>query len=96
MIGLKLAPLTDELRQKFGIDAKVKGVMIMEIDPQSPAAAKNLKAGDVIVEAAQDMIDTVDDIAKSVDKVKKSGRKQVLLRIEGSKGDTRFVAIPIE
>ena len=96
LIGLKLAPLTDELRQKFGIDAKVKGVMIMEIDPQSPAAAKNLKAGDVIVEAAQDMIDTVDDIAKSVDKVKKSGRKQVLLRIEGSKGDTRFVAIPIE
>jgi serine protease Do len=96
LIGLKLSPLTDELRQKFGIDAKVKGVMIMEIDPQSPAAAKNLKVGDVIVEAAQDQIDTVDDIAKSVDKVKKSGRKQVLLRIEGSKGDTRFVAVPIE
>ncbi len=96
LIGLKLSQLTDELRQKFGIDAKIKGVVITDIDPQSPAAVKNLKVGDVIVEAAQDQIDSVDDIAKSVDKVKKSGRKQVLLRIEGSKGDTRFVAVPIE
>ena len=96
LIGLKLSELTDELRQKFGIDAKIKGVVITDIDPQSPAAVKNLKVGDVIVEAAQDQIDSVDDIAKSVDKVKKSGRKQVLLRIEGSKGDTRFVAVPIE
>ena len=96
LIGLKLTPLTDELRNKFNIDAKVKGVVITEIDPQSPAATKNLKIGDVIVEAAQDQIDSIDDIAKSIDKVKKSGRKQVLLRIEGSKGDTRFVALPIE
>lgn len=96
LIGLKLSELTDELRQKFGIDARIKGVVITDIDPQSPAAVKNLKVGDVIVEAAQDQIDSVDDIAKSVDKVKKSGRKQVLLRIEGSKGDTRFVAVPIE
>ena len=96
LIGLKLAPLTDELRQKYGIDAKVKGVAITEIDPQSPAAAKNLKVGDVIVEAAQDQILTVEDIAKSVEKVKKSGRKQVLLRIDGAKGDTKFVAVPVE
>ncbi len=96
LIGLKLTPLTDELRLKFSIDAKVKGVVITEIDPQSPAATKNLKIGDVIVEAAQDQIDSIDDIAKSIEKVKKSGRKQVLLRIEGSKGDTRFVALPIE
>ncbi len=96
LIGLKLAPLTDELRQKYGIDAKVKGVAITEIDPQSPAAAKNLKVGDVIVEAAQDQIQTVEDIAKSVEKVKKSGRKQVLLRIDGAKGDTKFVAVPVE
>ncbi len=96
LIGLKLAPLTDELRQKFSIDAKVKGVVITDIDPQSPAASKNIKVGDVIVEAAQDQIETVDDIVKSVEKVKKSGRKQVLLRIDGAKGDTRFVAVPIE
>ncbi len=96
LIGLKLTPLTDELRQKFGIDAKVKGVVVTDIDPASPAANKNIKAGDVIVEAAQEQIESVDDLGKAVEKVRKSGRKQVLLRIDGAKGDTRFVALPIE
>ena len=35
LIGLKLTPLTDELRQKYGIDAKVKGVVVVDIDPQA-------------------------------------------------------------
>ncbi len=96
LIGLKLAPLTDELRAKFSIDAKVNGVVITDIDPASPAASKNIKVGDVIVEAAQDQVAAVDDLIKSIEKVRKAGRKQVLLRIDGSKGDTRFVALPIE
>jgi serine protease Do len=36
-----------------------------------------------------------EDVAKSVEKVKKSGHKAVLLRIEDSKGDLRFVAVPV-
>jgi serine protease Do len=96
LIGLKLAPLTDELRAKFKIDKKVNGVVVTEVDPQSPAAGRNIKPGDVIVEAAQDNVTTPEDVIKSVDKVKKAGRKQVLLRLEDAKGDMRFVAVPIE
>ena len=96
MIGLKLAPLTDELRTKYSIDKKLNGVIVVDVDPQSPAAQRNLKAGDVIVEAAQDAVTTPDDVAKSIDKIKKAGRKQVLLRLEDGKGDMRFVAVPIE
>jgi serine protease Do len=96
LIGLKLAPLTDELREKYNIDKKVKGVVITEVDRASPAAQKGIKAGDVIVEAAQDQVVTVDDVAKSIEKVRKSGRKAVLLRVEDAAGDLRFVALPIE
>ncbi len=96
LIGLQLSPLTDELRAKFNIDAKVKGVVITDIDPASPAGLKNIKAGDVIVEAAQEQIQAVDDLVKSIDKIRKSGRKQVLLRVDGAKGETRFVALPID
>jgi len=96
LIGLKLTPLTDELRQKYGIDKKVKGVVITEIDSASPAAQKGIKVGDVIVEAAQEQVATVDDVAKGIDKVRKAGRKAVLLRVEDAKGDMRFVAVPLE
>jgi serine protease Do len=95
MIGLKLAALSDELRLKFGLDAKIKGVVVLEIDPQSPAAQKGIKVGDVIVEAAQELVATPEDIARGIEKVKKAGRKAVLLRVEDGKGDLRFVAIPV-
>jgi serine protease Do len=96
LIGLQLAPLTDELRQKHGIDQKVTGVVVTEVDPQSPAARKGVKVGDVIVEAAQEQVSSIEDVAKSIDKVRKSGRKAVLLRLEDAKGDLRFVAVPLE
>ncbi len=95
MIGLKLSPLSDELRAKFGLDAKIKGVVVVEVDPQSAAAQKSIKIGDVIVEAAQELVATPDDIARGIEKVKKAGRKAVLLRVEDGKGDLRFVAIPV-
>ncbi len=95
VIGLKLAPLTSEARKKFGIDDKINGVIVEDVDPASPAAQKGIKVGDVIVEAAQDAVSKPDDVAKSIDKVKKAGRKAVLLRVEDGKGDLRFVAVPL-
>jgi serine protease Do len=65
------------------------------VDPQSPAAAKGIKPGDVIVEAAQDSISGPDDVARSIDKIRKSGRKAVLLRVENGKGELRFIAVPL-
>ena len=95
LMGLKLSTLTEELRARFGIDAKVKGVVITEVDPASPAAGKGIKVGDVIVEAAQDTVTSPDEVARSIDKVRKSGRKSVLLRVEDAKGDLRFIAVPL-
>jgi serine protease Do len=94
VIGLKLSALTADLRKKYGLDAKIKGVVIEAVDPQSPAKQKGLKPGDVIVEAAQEAVTEPDDVAASIDKVKKSGRKAVLLRVEDGKGDLRFIAVP--
>jgi serine protease Do len=96
LIGLVLAPLNDELREKHSIGKGVKGVVVLEVDPASPAAEKGVKVGDVIVEVAQETVASLDDIAKSVDKVRKAGRKAVLLRLEDGKGDLRFVAVPVQ
>ena len=95
IIGLKLAPLDDPLRKKYNIDAKVKGVVVLEVDPQSPAAQKGVRIGDVIVEAAQDAASAGADVAASIEKVKKAGRRAILLRLEDGRGDLRFVAVPL-
>ena len=95
VLGLKLSPLTAEARKKYGIDEKTNGLVVEDVDAQSPAAQKGIKEGDVIVEAAQDAMSKPEDLAKSVDKVRQAGRKAVLLRVEDGKGDLRFIAVPL-
>jgi serine protease Do len=94
VLGLVLAPLTDDARRRLGFDAKVNGVLVTDIDPASEAASKNIRQGDVITEAQQEPVREVKDVEAAVEKVKKAGGKSVLLLVEDAKGDTRFVAIP--
>jgi serine protease Do len=96
LIGLKLAPLTDELRQKFGLPERVQGVVITEVEPQSPAAERNLQPGDVIIEVADQAVSSVEDIIGRIDSVRKTGRRQILLRVENAKGEFRAVALPFQ
>jgi serine protease Do len=95
VLGLKLSALTDELRSKYGIGAKVKGAVVNEVDPKSPAAEK-IRAGDVIVQAANEPVSDPQDIAKQVESLKKSSRKSVMLEVEDAKGGHRFVQVPVE
>ncbi|HXF55921.1 MAG TPA: PDZ domain-containing protein, partial [Hyphomicrobiaceae bacterium] len=96
LVGLKLAPLTDDLRRKYGLAQRVQGVVITEVEPQSPAAARNLQPGDVIIEAADESVSTVEDIIVRIDAVRKTGRRQILLRVENAKGEYRSVALPFQ
>ncbi|MEO1280675.1 MAG: Do family serine endopeptidase [Pseudomonadota bacterium] len=94
--GATLAELSDELRKEFGLKAKVQGLVITEVKLESPSAQKGLQRGDVIVEVAQQPVRTLKDVANNIGRVKASGRRAVLLRIENGRGEMRFVAIPLK
>ncbi len=95
VLGLKLSTLTQELRSKYGLDAKVQGAVVNEVDPKSPAAA-TIKPGDVIVQAANEPVADPQDVARRIATVKKGRRKTVMLEIEDAKGSHRFVSVPVE
>ncbi len=95
LLGLSITELTDELRGKFNIGKTVEGVLITAVDPDSPAAQKDVKAGDVIVEVTQEKVTDPQEVLARVAAVKKSGRKTVLLLISDAKGGLRFVAVPM-
>ena len=95
LLGLSIAPLTDELRGQFHIGKSVQGVVITEVDPDSPAAQKDVKPGDVIVEVTQERVTDPQEVLDRVAAIKKSGRKSVLLLISDAKGGLRFVAVPM-
>ncbi len=54
-----------------------------------------MRAGDVIVEVAQDDVKTTDEILAKIDDAKKAGRKSVLLLVD-HQGDLRFVALKLD
>lgn len=93
--GLSLASLTPALRQQYKIEDNVNGVLITAIDPESKAAERDIREGDVITAANQQDIKSPADFTKQIDEVKKQGRKSIFLLI-ARKDDLRFVALPLE
>ncbi len=94
-LGLTLSNITPELKEKFSLTDDAKGVVVVEVAKDGPAAEKGLKAGDVIMEAAQEEIKSTTQVATKVEDAKRSGRKSILLLVE-RQGDLRFVALRLD
>jgi serine protease Do len=95
-LGLDLANLSDDLRKKHSIKDKVKGVVITAVDPDSPAAEKHLAPGMVIAEVQQQAVSTAADLQQRIDKLKKSGKKTVMLLVVTPDGDQNFVVVGLQ
>ncbi|GAB1715572.1 MAG: Peptidase S1C, Do [Nitrobacter sp.] len=95
-LGLDLAVLSKDLRTRYKIKDSVKGVVITDVEADSDAAEKRLSAGDVIVEVAQEAVSSASDIRKRIDRLKKDGKKAVLLMVSNGAGELRFVALSLK
>ncbi len=95
-IGLSLSEVTPALRERFELEEDAKGVVITDVDASGPAADKNLRPGDVIVEVSQEEVASPRDLAAKVEKARSAGQKSVLLLVESKRGGLRFVALRIE
>jgi len=93
-LGLAVANLTPELRERFGLTEDATGVVVTTVDTDGPAAEKGMRAGDVIVEVAQEEVKSTADVAQKIDNAKKTGTKSVLLLVD-RQGDLRFYALKI-
>jgi serine protease Do len=93
-LGLSLAPLTPELRERLGLEPGMQGVLVREVDPSGPAAEKGVQEGDVITAVAGKPVRSPRDVADAVKKAHADGRKSVLVQL-WREGQPRFVAIPL-
>jgi serine protease Do len=93
-LGLSLAPAA-----KFP-GAGDEGVVITEVDPQSDAADKGLKPGDVILQVAGVTVSEPSDVAAGVKKAMasaKSDKDSVKVLMQVKTGDQmRFVALSLK
>lgn len=93
-LGLELSSITDKQRKDFELDKGINGVVIVDVDPDGPAAEKDLRPGDVIVEVDQKAVESPKDIAARVKVAQDNGYRVVTLLVN-RKGDEQWVAVKI-
>ncbi len=93
-LGLAVAPMTPELRERFDIDKSVRGTLVVEVESGSAAEQRGLNAGDVIVQAGRTPVTKPDELATIVREAADAERENVLLLVH-RKGNQWFVAVEI-
>jgi serine protease Do len=91
-LGLSLAALDAQMRGRYHLAKDVHGVVVTEVDPDSPAGAQNFRPGDVIVEVQNQPVHTPGDVMKRLAAAEKSGKKVELMLVNRA-GNLTFVAV---
>ncbi len=91
-LGLTVDAMSDDLRSRFDLPAEARGVVILDVEPGSPAETEALRPGDLIVEVNQTEVGSPPEVLAKVNEAKNEGRSAVLLLID-RQGDLRFVAL---
>ena len=86
--GVTVADLDSGARQQFNLPANVKGVVITEVEPNSPSAEAGLQPGDVIQEINRKPVRTAEEAVKMTEN---TDNKVTLLRVWRSGGSHYIV-----
>ncbi len=94
VMGMRLAELDERAREAFDIEEETEGVLITAVQPDSWAARKGLRRGDVIVQAGQAPVSSPAEVAAAVESARQEDRKAVLVLISREE-EERFVTLPL-
>ncbi|HXW84946.1 MAG TPA: DegQ family serine endoprotease [Candidatus Binataceae bacterium] len=76
--GMQVTDLNAEIAQQFHLDTD-KGVVIRNVEPDSPAQDAGLQPGDIVLEINHDKVSTVKDFVSKAAEAKTSGKPALLL-----------------
>ena len=95
LLGMDLEVLSEETREELSLADDISGLLVRDLDAESAAYDKGVRAGDVITDAGQKKVETIDDLTSRVDEAKDAGRETILLLVRRD-GQPMFVVLPIE
>jgi serine protease Do len=87
--GVGVSDLDQQARQELKVPDNVKGVVVTEVQPDSPAAEAGVKQGDVILEINRHPVKTAEEAVRLTENTKD---KVSLLRI-WSNGGSHYVVV---
>src|SRR5215813_9198689 len=91
--GVSVENITPEWTQKLKLEPSTRGVVVVDVDPDSNAAAAGLRPGHVIESVAKQPVTNVNEFNAAM---QKADKKQVLLRVRRLDGRSSFVVVKSE
>lgn len=88
--GLGLQEITDEHRQALRLDPDLKGVLVAEVAPSSPADYAGIQSGDVLLAIGNISIDNLTQAAQIL---READNKQTMALLIHRRGYNRYVAL---
>jgi len=93
--GMSLVPMSDEDRERYGIEAGTSGLVVDALERGSEPAEKGITTGDIILEAGGTSLAEPDDFRQAVARAREDGRSAILLLVE-TRGGQRYVALQLD
>jgi serine protease Do len=89
LTGLQVDNITPDVLRELNLPPNATGVVVVSVDPSSPAAAAGLQPGDVIQEVNRKPVHNVDEFRQAA----QSGAGKPVLLLVNRGGQTRFVLV---
>lgn len=98
VLGMTISDLTDDMKKRFNIGDKVKGVVVTDVAGDGTAADKGIAQGDVIEEVAGNPATSASAVSSAVDDASKAGKNTVMMLVAhgGNDDDKRYVALKLK
>jgi serine protease Do len=91
-LGIHLAELTPEARERHGISKESVGVLVAGVERGSPAAKAGIRTGSLIQMVGQEPVESPGEVVAKVREAAERDLSAVLLLIE-HRGEKQFVAV---
>ncbi len=96
VLGLSVGPLSAQARTRLRLPANEPGVLILEVDPDSRAAERGIRAGDAILTANDEEVRSAEELDAAIEAARTAGRSFIGLFVQSQNGGGGFVPLPLE
>ena len=93
--GMELAPITEEMRTKLGLEPGQQGMVVTEVDEGSAAALRQIRVGEVIERVGGRPVNSSDDLHAALKAIAATHSEFAPLLVLGAQGP-RWVALPLD
>jgi len=95
VLGMRLRVLPQPLIERMGLSPDLKGVLIAEVKPDSPAEDAKLLSGDVLLEVAQTPVASPADVMDIINRKGEAGKALLIRYIRaGSAPELTVIRVP--